>query len=104
MSAYPLLVHLLGAYLHQDYDLDDPDPLKVLRLGVKEGFLDRLPSLLEEMERLHAELLRLDPGSGQALLRSLGSEINVAASGHTPATWVAEAIDDVRRIQESGSP
>lgn len=83
MTAYPLLRSLLGAYLHRDYDLDDPDPLEVMVIGVQESFLDRLPPLLEEMEQLHAELLRLDPDRGQAR--------------------IANAIHEVRRLGAAGS-
>lgn len=101
MSAYPLLWNLFGSYLHQDYDLFAPDPRGAFLAGVREGYADHLPELVAELDRLEAELRGLGEQRGQELLRTLGSEIHIPALGHTPATWIAELAQEVRRLQRT---
>lgn len=104
MTDYPLLQQLLGAYLHQDWDLEAPDAITAFLLGVREGYLGRLSPLLEELERLQTEVDSLDPDRGDRRLYSLGAYISTVKAGYTPASWVAKLVEEVRKLQSDARP
>lgn len=87
---YDGLSHLLGAYLHQDFDLDHGSADDAVR-AFAAGAPDMAASALDEI----AELLAGDMPEARlsALLQKLGSYYRVEADGYTARTWLAHARD-----------
>ena len=84
---YPALGHLLGAYFHQDWQLDDPDPGAVVDRFLR----DEPPERAQEVVRDIDQVLRanLAPAKLEELLaRDLGSAYYPPADGKTWADWL----------------
>ena len=71
---HPLLEELFGGYYHQDWDLDHPDADAVLKTFLTDHGPDGAAALIEELDRLRAQLQPLEEEAAQAVLyRGLGS-------------------------------
>jgi hypothetical protein len=90
---YPALEQLMGAYLHQDYDLFGATPMAAV-----DAFLDDEPALGRALPDEIAHLLAVTE-SDQALedlLDDLGCEIQVDDPGGY-RTWLEQIAERARR-------
>ena len=87
---YENLSHLLGAYLHQDFDLDHGSPDDAVR-AFAAAAPDMAASALDEVAELLADAI--PEARLSALLHELGSYYRVEADGYTARTWLAHARD-----------
>ncbi len=87
-TQYPHLAHLLGAYFHQDWNLDDPDAQAVLRRYAQEVSSRKRKAAGREAARLLAAGLTEDELS--AALEALGSAYDPSPDGQSCSAWLKD--------------
>lgn len=96
----PALHHLMGAYYHQDWDLDyDTDEATV------QAFMRETPDVAGDLPREISEVLSNTPAEADVkeLLLSLGCEVDPSpTSNGSYRTWLAELAAYARQALERG--
>jgi len=83
----PALAQLCGAYFHQDWDLEAPDALGVIRNYLKDESISQTLQTIEEIDRLVS--LNLEPQQLKNLLESeLNCYYNPAVYGISHHSWL----------------
>lgn len=85
---FPNLSSLVGAYFHQDWDLDDPDEKAVLARFARGESRSLILSVLSELKELLT--LRLNEPQLAQLLERLGCYYHPPGAGLTYAEWLKQ--------------
>jgi hypothetical protein len=84
---FPALAKFCGAYFHQDWDLEAPDALGVIRNYLKDESISEVQQTIQEIELLLS--LKLEPEPFKNLLESdLNCYYNPAAYGISHSDWL----------------
>ncbi|HEU5038930.1 MAG TPA: contact-dependent growth inhibition system immunity protein [Nocardioides sp.] len=98
MTEPEALVHLMGAYFHQDWDLDHSDEWEVL-LAFERDEPELSRQLPDEIAQVLARF-QAEPELEQYLVRGLGADYNARYNGGTYRAWLQQISDRVRATLE----
>lgn len=94
LGDYPMFGALCGSWLHQDWDLEDPDVLTAVDRFVEHGEPTWAGRLIEELERLRGALSdRSDADASHLLLRVFACNYYPPGAGLTVDAWLVDLRD-----------
>lgn len=88
LGEYPLFSGLCGAYLHQDWDLEDPDPYTAVDRFIEDMSTSAVQPLLDEIDRLRAQLRQRSEDQALDLLLDFHCYYYPAGVGLTVDAWL----------------
>lgn len=94
IQRFPALAHLCGAYFHQDWMVDDPDLVSVIRRFRGEHSRRKLRATVGDIESLL--VIGLDEQALQSLLESLGCAYDPGRDGLTYQDWLCQVRDQLK--------
>ncbi len=89
---YPAAAQLLGAYLHQDWDLDCATPDEAVTAFIACGTADRCARTAEELRALLEDLRGRPDDAAEEVLYELGCYYPPSADGFTTVQWLEHVI------------
>lgn len=94
VSDYPLFSGLCGSWLHQDWDLEDPDVYTVVDRFLEHEPADAAPRLIEEVERLRVALSdRTKAQASSLLFRTFECNYYPTGADLTVDAWLVNLRD-----------